>query len=129
MNTGTSTAPASPVTVVSKKWTRPQKTAIGLAIAAPFVALIVAFVALGWIADKFLNELSDSSNYSGGRSIRQGICLTYDNFVLNQHHAGLSIAQIEAVIAHAGADSTGTGIEDPDLCGSPQAVLDAAGIH
>lgn len=104
------------------------------AVATVFIALVIAAgIAFGGLMlygtirgfDRMAASVSDTTT---PRAVQQAICLPYSDFVLRQRQAGIPVPQIQGVLDYAGHDGEGDAIDSAELCGSPQSILDAAGI-
>lgn len=121
----TTTSATKPVSTLAQKVTAGAAVAIALLIVfGGFLIGAMVFAAAEGV-DRTISNLTDVDD---PRVVRQAICLPYSDFVLRQHQAGLSTSQIQGVLDYAGHDGEGSAVDNSDVCGSPQFILDAAGI-
>lgn len=119
----TDTGNTRPGSTATQKW-----SAVLLAVIA---IAVVSIALLGWMVVTVFGRAGDGfSDSDGPHLMRQAACLAYSDFVLDQHHNGLSPEQIEGVVRYAGAHDTTTpaGFEDPELCGTPQQIIHVAQV-
>ena len=119
-----------------------QKITAGAAVFAAIGAAVAAGV--GIYAVQTVHDTADSvfeaARVKEGPSfVKQGLCLPYTEFVLNQHRAGLSPAQISATLDAAiydrgvqgGVNAPKPKVNEPlinslDACGLPHEIIEAA---
>ena len=121
----TTTSATKPVSALAQKVTAGAAVAIALLIVlGGFLIGAMVFAAAEGV-DRTISNLADVDD---PRVVRQAICLPYSDFVIRQRQAGLSTSQIQGVLDYAGHDGEGSAVDNSDVCGSPQSILDAAGI-
>lgn len=89
---------------VNTDQTKRSTTAQRITATAAVITALVAVV-VGGVVWKGVEAYENVAHTQGPQALRQGVCLTYSNFVLNQHHAGLTVPQIEGVLQQAVGDA------------------------
>ena len=99
----------------------------GTLVFAGVTAVATSVIAIGVVLAAFVVHGLADADMPVSRAVVQAVCLPYSDFVLRQHQAGLSTAQIEGVLMTSARNAMeGISVDDADACGSVQSVIDAA---